>query len=129
MYTFVISSPFIEHPIVDVAQFEAHEYTVCIFDENQSSNFLNGGTFNLEQYCKCLLHKLFTIPKSKIKPFIQYQCEKMQEPSVWLNKLEKLIDLNRELFTKKDQVIKFSKALIVIEVLRDVIEHKSLSPH
>lgn len=128
MYTFVNSSPFIEHPIVDVAQFEAHEYAVCIFDEKQPSNFLNGGKFNLEQYCKCLLHKLFTIPKSKIKPFIQYQCDKMQEPIVWLNKLEKLIDLNRELFTTKDQVIKFEKSLMIIEVMRDVIEQKKQAP-
>ena len=128
MYTFVNSSHFIEHPIVDVAQFEAHEYAVCIFDEKQPSNFLNGGKFNLEQYCKCLLHKLFTIPKSKIKPFIQYQCDKMQEPIVWLNKLEKLIDLNRELFTTKDQVIKFEKSLMIIEVMRDVIEQKKQAP-
>ncbi|MFN8116216.1 MAG: hypothetical protein U0W65_08885 [Bacteroidia bacterium] len=128
MYTFVISSPFIEHPIVDITQFDAHEYAICIFDEKQPSNFLNGGKFYLELYCKCLLHKLFTIPKSKIKPFIQYQCDKMQEPIVWLNKLEKLIDLNRELFTTKEQVIKFEKALMIIEVMRDAIEHKKEVP-
>ncbi len=124
MYTFVISSPFVEHPIVDITQFDAHEYAICIFDEKQPANFLNGGKFYLEQYCKCLLHKLFTIPKSKIKPFIQYQCYKMQEPIVWLNKLEKLIDLNRELFTTKEQVVKFEKALMIIEVMRDAIEHQ-----
>lgn len=125
MYTFVISSPFIEHPIVDITQFDAHEYAICIFDEKQPSNFLNGGKFYLELYCKCLLHKLFTIPKSKIKPFIQYQCDKMQEPIVWLNKLEKLIDLNRELFTTKEQLIRFEKAMIVIELMRDSIEHQA----
>lgn len=128
MYTFVICSPFVEHLIVDITQFDAGEFDIAIFEDGQSSNFLNKGKFNLEQYCKCLLHKLFTIPKSKIKPFIQYQCDKMQEPIVWLNKLEKLIDLNRELFTTKDQVIKFEKSLMIIEVMRDVIEQKKLAP-
>lgn len=52
----------------------------------------------------------------------------MQEPIVWLNKLEKLIDLNRELFTTKEQVIKFEKALMIIEVMRDAIEHKKEVP-
>ena len=127
MYTFVISSPFIEHPIVDITQFDAHEYAICIFDEKQPANFLNDGKFYLELYCKCLLHKLFTIPKSKIKPFIQYQCDKMQEPIVWLNKLEKLIDLNRELFTAKEQIMKFDKALMIIEVMRDAIEHQKIA--
>jgi hypothetical protein len=125
MYNSVICSPFVEHPFVDVAQFDAGAYDLTIFEEGQASNFLIKGQFNKEQYCKCLLHKLFSIPKSKIKPFIQYQCDKMQEPIVWLNKLEKLIDLNRELFTTKDQVIKFEKALMIIEVMRDVIEQKS----
>ncbi len=124
MYTFVICSPFVEHPIVNVAHFDAGEFEIAIFEDGQVSNFLNKSKFNLEQYCKCLLHKLFTITKSKIKPFIQYQCDKMQEPIVWLNKLEKLIDLNRELFNTKDQVLKFEKALMIIEVMRDAIEHQ-----
>jgi hypothetical protein len=128
MYTFVICSPFVEHPIVDVAHYDAGEFDISIFEEGQPSNFLNKSKFNLEQYCKCLLNKLFTIQKSKIKPFIQYQCDKMQEPIVWLNKLEKLIDLNRELFTTKDQVIKFEKSLMIIEVMRDVIEQKKQAP-
>lgn len=125
MYTFVICSPFVEHLIVDISQFDAGEFDIAVFEDSQTSSFLNKGKFNLEQYCKCLLHKLFTIPKSKIKPFIQYQCDKMQEPIVWLNKLEKLIDLNRELFTTKDQVLKFEKALMIIEVMRDAIEHQA----
>ena len=124
MYTFVICSPFVEHPIVNVAHFDAGEFDIAIFEDSQASIFLNKSKFNLEQYCKCLLHKLFTITKSKIKPFIQYQCDKMQEPIVWLNKLEKLIDLNRELFNTKDQVLKFEKALMIIEVMRDAIEHQ-----
>lgn len=128
MYTFVNSSPFVEHPIVDIAQYDAHEYAISIFDEKQQSNFLNAGKFNLEQYCKCLLHKLFTLPKSKVKPFLQYQCDNLLEPITWLNKLEKLIDLNRELFTTKDQKIKFEKALMIIEVMRDVIEQKKQTP-
>lgn len=128
MYTFVICSPFVEHPIVDVAHFDAAEFDIAIFEDGQPSNFLNKSKFNRDQYCKCLLHKLFAIPKSKIKPFIQYQCDKMLEPIVWLNKLEKLIDLNRELFTTKDQVIKFEKALMIIEVMRDAIEQRKQAP-
>jgi hypothetical protein len=128
MYTYVIGSPFVEHPVVDISQFDAHEFDITVFDENQTSNFLNKGHFNRELYCKCLLHKLFTLPKSKIKPFIQYQCEKLKEPIIWLNKLEKLIDSNRELFTSKEQKIKFEKALVVIELIREIMEQKTQKP-
>lgn len=128
MYTFVICSPFVEHPILDIAQFDEGEYDIVIFEEGQPSNFLNKGSFNKEQYCKCLLHKLFSLTKSKINPFIQYQCDKMQEPIIWLNKFEKLIDLNQELFTTKQQIKSFEKALMTIEVLRHSYEHQSHLP-
>lgn len=128
MYELVNVSPFLEHPIIDVAQFDAHEFDVTIFEEKQPSNFLNGGIFQKELYCKCLLHKLFILAKSKIKPFIKYQCDQLRDPIVWLNKFEKLIDLNSELFTEKEQTIRFDKALVVIELLRDSIEHDVLLP-
>ncbi len=67
MYNSVICSPFVEHPFVDVAQFDAGVYDLTIFVEGKASNFLVKEQFNKEQYCKCLLHKLFTILKSKIK--------------------------------------------------------------
>ena len=124
MYNSVICSPFVEHPFVDVAQFDAGVYDLTIFEDGQYSNFLTKGQFNIEQYCKCLLHKLFTLNKSKIKPFIHYQCSKLNDPIVWLNKLEKLIDLNRDLFNSKEHITKFEKILMIVEVLRDAIEQK-----
>ncbi len=128
MFPNIICSPFVEHPVIDVAQIEAKEFDVVAYSSEQTSSFVEHGKFNKEQYCKCLLHKLFTLTKSKIKPFIQYQCNMMNEPIVWLNKLEKLIDLNRDIFTSKDQVIKFEKVLTVIEIMRDTIEHQSQLP-
>lgn len=128
MYTLIITSPFIEHPVVDIARFDAYEFDISIFEEEQSSNFLNKGVFHLKQYCTCVLHKLFTLNKSKVKPFIQYQCNIMQDPIRWLNKLEKLIDLNREMFNEKEHKIKFDKALVVIELIRESIENKNQTP-
>ncbi len=117
----VISAPFLEHPIVDVSYVEANEFDIVALG-NTPSNFVFHGKFNLEQYCNCLLTKIVSLNKSKIKPFIRYQCEQLVDPFVWLNKLEKLIDLNREHFTTKDQNIKIEKALVVIELLRQEIE-------
>lgn len=128
MYETIMCSPFIEHPIVDVALAEAGEFDVTIFEEAQASNFLVKGKFDKQQYCRCLLHKLFALPKSKIKPFIHYQCKQVQEPMVWINKLEKLIDLNRDLFTSKEQLIKTDKALMIIELLRQDMERPKLIP-
>jgi len=127
MYKNVTSSPFIEHPVVDIAQLEANEFDIYMIEENQPTNFISKGQFNRDLYCKCLLYKLYNFPKSKIKPFIKYQCELLAEPFIWLNKLEKLIDLNRELFTTKEQKIKTEKALMIIELLRQEIENNKFN--
>jgi hypothetical protein len=115
-------APFKEHIIFDITRCEPHEFDVIAYLPDQPSNFILSGKFSLQQYCQCLLRKLFSLNKSKIKPFIQYQCEQLQDPFVWLNKFEKLIDLNRELFTTKEQNIKVEKALVVIELIRQEIE-------
>lgn len=118
----VTTAPFKEHHIIDMSLSEPGEFDIYAFDENQTPNFILSGKFSLQQYCQCLLRKLFAMNKSKIKPFIQYQCEQLTDPFTWLNKFEKLIDLNRDLFTTKDQNIKVDKALVVIELLRQDIE-------
>ena len=128
MFPNIICSPFVEHPVTDVARIEAKQFDVVAYNSEQTTSFVEHGNFNEEQYCKCLLHKLFSLTKSKIKPFIQYQCNMMNEPIVWLNKLEKLIDLNRDLFITKEHIIKFEKILTLIEIMREAIENQSKLP-
>ncbi len=120
-------APFIEHPIVDYSLAEPGPFDIIAVGPNQLPGFIISGKFSLTQYCTCLLHKLFQLDKSDIKPFIQYQCEQLTKPFIWLNKFEKLIDLNRELFTSKDREIKIEKALIVIELLRQDIQNNKFS--
>lgn len=115
------TAPFQEHPVANIVISEPHEFDVIAY-ENLPSDFILNGSFNLDQYCRCLLQKLFVLNKSKIKPFLQYQCSYLNNPFVWLNKLEKLIDLNCDLFTTKEQNIKIDKTLVVIELLRQEIE-------
>lgn len=121
------TAPFQEHPIANKTQLEPHEFDISTF-ESMPPDFISNGNFSLEQYCRCLLQKLFTLNKSKIKPFLQYQCRQIKDPFFWLNKLEKIIDLNREHFTGKEQKIKIEKTLIVIELLRQEIESGKIIP-
>ncbi len=107
----ILTAPFKEHPVADITREEPQEFDIKPEDK-----------FTLEHYCKALLLKIITLNKSKIKPFIRYQVEILSDPFVWLNKLEKLIDLNREQFITKDENCKLDKALMVIEVFRQEIE-------
>lgn len=132
----IITAPFKEQPTADPST--ANEFDIVI-QESQSVVELevpglceskpceSKGEGFLKLYCETLLIKILTLNKSKIKPFIRYQVEMLSDPFIWLNKLEKLIDLNREQFTTKDHNCKLDKALIVIEVFRQEIESGKFS--
>lgn len=124
----VQTAPFKEHPIVNYVASEPAEFDIIAFGPDHATDFIVSGTFSLQQYCTCLLHRLFLLDKSDIKPFIQYQCEQLKDPFVWLNKFEKLIDLNRDLYTTKERIIKMEKALVVIELFRQEIQNNKFAP-
>lgn len=121
-------APFKEHPIINYVNSEPGEFDVIAFGPDHAPDFIVSGQFSLQQYCTCLLHRLFLLDKSDIKPFIQYQYEQLEEPLIWLNKFEKLIDLNRDLYTTKERIMKMEKALVVIELFRQDIQTHKISP-
>jgi hypothetical protein len=116
----VQTAPFKEQPTAE-PNTTPHEYDITL-TRCLSGVEGSGANDTLIEYCHNLLFKIVTLPKSRIKPFLQYQCEQLTDPFVWLNKFEKLIDLNREGFTTKDHNIKIEKALVLIELLRNEIE-------
>lgn len=121
-------APFKEHPIINYTIIEPLEFDIIAFGPDHAPDFIVSGKFSLQQYCTCLLHRLFLLDKSDIKPFIQYQYEQLAEPLIWLNKFEKLIDLNRVLYTTQDRVMKMEKALVIIELFRQDIQTNKISP-
>ena len=80
------------------------------------------GEVNLLTYCTALLNKLFDLPQSEIINFINYQCTRVKDPVRWLNKLEKLLANNEELFSSVRQRSRFSKLYIAINDKRKELE-------
>lgn len=112
---------FKEHPVIDISNSQPHEFDITAYREEMIPSFIFSGKFLHKQYCTCLLQKLFQIKKSDVKAFLLYHCEKLSDPLYWLHKLEKLIDLNSEVFSFSNNR-QIEKALGVIEVLRDRYE-------
>ncbi|UOE39155.1 hypothetical protein [Chryseobacterium oryzae] len=53
---------------------------------------------DLHSYCQQLIYKTFAITHSQIPDFINHHCSLAKNPLHWLNKFEKLIQVNVELF-------------------------------
>jgi len=107
-----IPSPFAEHPTSDSINLDASGFHILSTDTVN-----NEGQFDLSLYANALLEKLLEFRKSKLKPFIEFHCALVQDPVCWLNKLEKLIELNYNQFSEEQPRI--HKLYAVIETLRE----------
>jgi len=86
---------FQEHPIVD-----HQKQIVKAFDitskgyENYPSDFLSKDSFNHQQYCICLMETALRIHKNEQSLFLDYQCEQLKDPHLWVVQFNTLLDSN-----------------------------------
>lgn len=52
-------------------------------------------------YCRALIEKLLTIPYAQLPEFFSHHCDFVSDPIKWLNKFEKLISDNEEMFVSR----------------------------
>ena len=76
----------------------------------------------LQSYCNALIEKIFTLPQSQFPAFINYQSDHVKNTIVWLNKLEKLIAINEEIFASKHNMCRFTKLMNLIELKRNKVQ-------
>lgn len=73
----------------------------------------------LEDYCQELLNRSFSITHSQIPDFICHHCNLVKDPLQWLNKFEKLLSLNDELFSGARNHSRLMKFYASIETKRN----------
>ena len=73
-------------------------------------------------YCQALINKVFTIPYAKLPDFFTHHYTLVTDPIKWLNKFEKLIADNEELFSASSNQGRMIKCYTIIESKRKEIE-------
>lgn len=74
------------------------------------------------EYCQILMDKVFALPYAKLPDFFPHHCVYAADPIKWLNKFEKLISENEELFTNSGNQGRMMKCYTIIESKRKEIE-------
>lgn len=77
---------------------------------------------NNRAYCQALIDKIFNLPYAKLPDFFSHHCIFLADPIKWLNKFEKLISENEELFTTSGNQGRMMKCYTIIESKRKEIE-------
>ena len=80
----------------------------------------------LHNYCKLVLIKILELRQSMFPAFINYQTEQAKEPIRWLNKLEKLLANNEDLFMNKRALTRYDKLFTLIELKRKELQSSSV---
>ncbi len=73
----------------------------------------------LDEYCQQLINRSFSITHSQIPEFICHHCLLVKDPVQWLNKFEKLLSLNDDLFNGVRNQHRHTKFMVSIETKRN----------
>lgn len=78
-----------------------------------------------EDYCQQLINHSFSITHSQIPDFICHHCNLVKDSLAWLNKFEKLLTLNEELFSGTKNQSRLVKFYTCIETKRNKITEEN----
>lgn len=102
---------FLEHPHLKSSQASGNDLDILI-----------DGDFSMNAYCTSLIEKVFSLHQSAFPQFINYQCSLVENAFTWLNRLEKLLSENEELFHENKKQSRFTKLYLLIEGKRKEIQ-------
>lgn len=99
----VIPVSFGEHSAVKPSRASSNDFDIVIV-----------GEFSLSDYCTALIEKAFSIHQSAFPKFVDHHCSLVKDPFTWLNRFEKLLAENEDLFFEKKKHCRFTKLYLLI---------------
>ncbi|ADY54037.1 hypothetical protein Pedsa_3505 [Pseudopedobacter saltans DSM 12145] len=110
------------HQIKHVVQFP--EQTAVLQEQSENALFdilIEDITDNIA-YCQKLISKILKLPYAKLPDFFSHHCDFVEDPIKWLNKFEKLISENEEIFVNATMRGRMMKCYTIIERKRKELE-------
>lgn len=90
--------------------------------KNQVFDIIIDEKIILQNYCNALIEKTLTLRQSDFPAFIDYQSGQVKNTIVWLNKFEKLLANNQEVFILRKVLCRFTKLMNLIEHKRKEVQ-------
>lgn len=85
------------------------------YSESAMFDILQENVKDNNAYCQELIIKILKLPYSKLPDFFSYHCDFTNNPIKWLNKFEKLISENEEIFVNTTMRGRMLKCYTIIE--------------
>ncbi|MDY0090575.1 MAG: hypothetical protein RBR78_09440 [Flavobacteriaceae bacterium] len=110
------------HQIKQTVQFP--ELTAILKEQSENALFdiLVENVKGNDTYCQELINRILKLPYAKLPDFFSHHCDFVEDPIKWLNKFEKLISENEELFVSTTMRGRMMKCYTIIESKRKELE-------
>lgn len=111
-----------KYQIKQTVQFS--EWTAVSKEQSENALFdiVQEDVTNNDLYCSALMNKILSLPYAKLPDFFSHHCVFVADPIKWLNKFEKLISDNEEIFRSSANQGRMIKCYTIIESKRKEIE-------
>ncbi|MFT3919231.1 hypothetical protein [Cloacibacterium sp.] len=86
--------------------------------DNALFDILQENVIDNNAYCQELINKILKLPYAKLPDFFTHHCDFVADPIKWLNKFEKLISENEEMFVSRTMRGRMMKCHTIIESKR-----------
>src|SRR5690606_1748378 len=122
-----------KYPLKHTVQFTEQTVVPKELSENAMFDVLQENVKDNNVYCQKLINKILKLPYAKLPDFFTHHCELSKDPIKWLNKFEKLISENEEIFVNTSKRGRMMKCYTIIESKRkelklSITRHIHLKP-
>lgn len=80
------------------------------------------------EYCQQLINKAFALKHSEFCDFLTHHCNLADDSMIWINKFEKLLTVNAELFVGKCDELRLIKLISCLEGKRNSLKSQQVAP-
>lgn len=112
------------YKLKEAVQFPDFKSQVKAKEMNENFNIEISELNSNEDYCQALINIAFKITHSQIPDFLNYNLNLHKDSLTWLNRFEKLLTVNEDLFHENKKDTKLTKFQTCIELKRNKIEEE-----
>lgn len=112
----------LKYQIKQTVQFPEHTAVPKEQSENALCDILVEDVKDNDTYCQELINRILKLPYAKLPDFFSHHCDFATNPIKWLNKFEKLISENEEIFVSTTMRGRMMKCYTIIESKRKELE-------
>lgn len=113
-------------PQIQISEFVDLVALPSKLSSNQIFDLIIEDEININNYCAALIDKVCILNNTSYYNFIDYQCFKVKNPILFLDKFEELIANNENIFALKCKSVKINLFYGLLEKKRNELESKSI---